>query len=150
GVVAHPYEEFGYDAMAEQGLSREEAVAEVTVRAVQALSVTAATVPDDFPVGLADRLRALGVELRPDYEVFARRRRVKTPAELEGIRRAQRAAEAGMRAAADLLRRGGELTSEQLKAALAEQFVAHGCVYDEAIASHGPQTAVGHDFGSGR
>src|SRR5690349_5274546 len=61
GVVAHPYEEFGYDALAEQGLSREEAVAEVTVRAVQALSVTAATVPDDFPVGLADRLRALGV-----------------------------------------------------------------------------------------
>ena len=40
-----------------------------------------------------------------DGEFFDERRRVKTEAELAGMRRAQRAAEAGMDAVRDLLRR---------------------------------------------
>ena len=59
-----------------------------------------------FPVEFADRLRAEGVDARPrSYDLFQDRRRVKSEAELAGIRRAQRAAEAGMDAARDLLRR---------------------------------------------
>ena len=58
--------------------------------------MTKAVVPETFPLWLADRLRADGVELTVDGEFFDDRRRVKTEAELAGMRRAQRAAEAGM------------------------------------------------------
>ena len=127
---------------------------------MQHVGVTQATVPHTFPLGLADHLRANGVELTVDREFFHERRRVKNQTELEGIRRAQRAAEAGMDAARDLLRRadrangtltldGEPLTSERIKDAIARAFMAHGCVSDEFIVSHGAQSAIGHEMGSG-
>ena len=113
-----------------------------------------------FHSSLADRLRAEGLRLTVDREEFARRRRVKNEVELAGIRRAQRAAEAGMDAARELLRRaepngsglqvdGEPLTSERIKQAIAATFTAHGMVSEEFIVSHGSQAAVGHDMGSG-
>ena len=80
-------------------------------------------------MAVADRLRADGIVLRPDAEAIADRRRVKSAAELAGIRRAQFAAEAGMAGAAavlgeavadgDRLLLGGEpLTAETVRAAL--------------------------------
>src|SRR4030095_4826144 len=76
------------------------------------------------------------------------------------IRRAQRAAEAAMDAARELLRAadrqngslllaGAHLTCERLKLAVEQAFTANGAFADEFIVSHGPQTAVGHDMGSG-
>ena len=59
------------------------------------IGLRAATVDAEFPLGVAERLRADGVELTVDHEAIPARRRVKSPAELEGILRAQRAAEAG-------------------------------------------------------
>ena len=122
--------------------------------------VTSAVVPETFPLWLADLLRAEGVELTVDGELFDERRRVKTGAELAGIRRAQRAAEAGMDAARDLLRRaapngdglvvdGAPLTVERIKNAMAQAFAANGTSADDFIVAPGPQGAVGHDMGSG-
>ena len=116
--------------------------------------------PRTFPALVADHLRANGITLRPDYTLFADRRRVKTDAEIAGIRRAQRAAEAGMGAAKDMLARaersngslsvdGQPLTSELIKAAIRQAFTDHGMSSDDFIVSHGPQTAIGHDLGSG-
>jgi len=161
GLEAHPYEEFGYDELIAKRLPREEVLIGVTVNACKALGVEEATVPATFPLEYADRLRDEGIELRVDRVLFEERRRVKNPAELAGIRRAQRAAEAGMDAARDLLRRasangaglvvdGDPLTSERIKRAIGAVFSAHGMVADEFIVSHGPQSAVGHDMGSGR
>jgi Xaa-Pro aminopeptidase len=99
-----------------------------------------------------------------DSSVFRDRRRVKNEAQLAGIRRAQRAAEAGMDAARDLLRRAREsaqgdgqglavdgepLTVERVKAAMAVAFAANGTTADDFIVAPGPQGAVGHDMGSG-
>jgi Xaa-Pro aminopeptidase len=156
----HPYEEFGYDDLIAQGLPRDEVLLEVVVNAGRALGVTEALVPWTFPAKFADRLRKAGVELTPELDFFQDRRRVKSGAELAGIRRAQRAAEAGMDAARGLLRRaepsgpglvvdGEPLTSELIKVAILEAFIARGTVADEFIVSHGPQSAVGHDMGSG-
>ena len=64
--------------------------------------------PATFPAIFADRLRAEGVTLRPEYDLFYDRRRVKSETELAGMRRAQRAAEGGMDAARDLLRRASQ------------------------------------------
>lgn len=157
----HAYEEFGYDDLIAQGLPRDEVLLEVAVNACLALGVTEAFVPWTFPAKFADRLREAGLELTPELDFFQDRRRVKSGAELAGIRRAQRAAEAGMDAARDLLRRAGPdggglvvdgapLTSERIKAAILEAFTERGAVADEFIVAHGPQSAVGHEMGSGQ
>src|SRR3954464_4409844 len=101
----HPGEEFGSDELISSGLSYPEVRAELASRAVRSLGITSALVPETFPLWLADRLRREGVELTVAADFFNDRRRVKSEAELAGIRRAQRAAEAGMDAARDLLRR---------------------------------------------
>jgi Xaa-Pro aminopeptidase len=156
----HPGEEFGLDDLIADGLSYAEVRREIALRAVQALGVRSALVPENFPLWLADKLRAAGVELTVDNEFFDERRRVKTEQQLAGIRRAQRAAEAGMDAARDLFRRahpdgdrlevdGGPLTVERVKAAMSAAFTAHGSTSDDFIVAPGPQGAVGHDMGSG-
>ncbi len=72
----------------------------------EALGVTKAIVPETFPLWLADELRDRGVELtrrrgrRSTTAAVSR-----TAAQLAGIRRAQRAAEAGWTRPRDLLRR---------------------------------------------
>jgi len=157
----HPSEEFGSDELVRSGLSYPEVRQEVVLRAVRSLGITSAVVPETFPLWAADRLRADGVELTVDADFFDDRRRAKTETELAGIRRAQRAAEAGMDAARDLLRRsssngsgalevdGEPLTVERVKAAMFAAFVANGASSDDIIVAPGPQGAVGHDMGSG-
>ena len=155
-----PLEEFGLDELYAQGLNRDEIELEVILRAARRFGLGRASVPSTFPLEVADHLRANGIEVRADRELFIGRRRVKNEAELAGIRRAQRAAEAGMDAARDLLRaadrqngtlviEGEPLTCERLKLAVEQAFSEHGVFADEFIVSHGPQTAIGHDMGSG-
>jgi Xaa-Pro aminopeptidase len=157
----HGLEEYGYDELVASGAGRDAAQLEVMVRACRSLGLERALVPAEFPIELADHLRAVGIELVVDRERFDDRRRVKTSAELAGIRRAQRAAEAGMRAATALLRRaevngegliaGGEpLTSERVREAIKEAVARAGASPgDELIVAHGAQSALGHEFGSG-
>jgi Xaa-Pro aminopeptidase len=155
-----PLEEFGIDELYAQGLSRDDIELEVILRAVRRFGVENAVVPSTFPLEVADHLRANGVQVKADREEFVRRRRVKNEAELAGIRRAQHAAEAAMDAARELLRSaerkngsrlvdGEQLTCERIKLAVEQAFTANGAFADEFIVSHGPQTAVGHDMGSG-
>jgi Xaa-Pro aminopeptidase len=160
GVEAHPYEAFGWDELVAKGLPREEVDLELSLRAVKEWGVSSVAVPSTFPLELADRLRAAGVELTVDRDLFLQRRRVKTDAELAGIRRAQKGADEAMGAARELLRRaeprngsvvldGEPLTSERIKLEILRVFGEHGLAADEFIVSHGPQSAVGHDMGSG-
>jgi Xaa-Pro aminopeptidase len=160
GLEVYAFERFGRDELQAQGLNYDEILREVTVRVCGEIGIGAAVVPPDFPLEVADRLRESGVDVRWDRPFFVGRRRVKNEAEVAGIRRAQRAAEAGMDAARDLLRRaeptngtlkvdGEPLTSERVKRAIQQAFIGSGCSADEFIVSHGPQSAVGHDMGSG-
>jgi Xaa-Pro aminopeptidase len=159
-IEALPMEEFGLDELYAQGRTREEIELEVILRAARRFGIEDALVPGTFPLELADHLRANGIQLRADRGHFVERRRVKNEAELAGIRRAQRAAEAAMDAARELLRsaerqngslllEGEPLTCERLKLAVEQAFTANGAFADEFIVSHGPQTAIGHDMGSG-
>jgi Xaa-Pro aminopeptidase len=155
-----PLEEFGLDELYAEGLSRDEIELEVILRAARRFGLENVSVPTTFPVAVADHLRANGIELKADRELFITRRRVKNEAELAGIRRAQRAAEGAMAAARELFRaaeqrngglvvKGEPLTCERVKLAVEQVFSEHGVFADEFIVSHGPQTAVGHDMGSG-
>ncbi len=155
-----PLEEFGIDELYAQGLTRDQIELEIVLRAARRFGIEDAIVPPGFPLELADHLRENGIKLSADRKAFVARRRVKNDAELAGIRRAQRAAEAAMSAARELLRsaerRNGDLvldgeplTCERIKLAVEQAFTANGAFADEFIVSHGPQTAVGHDMGSG-
>jgi Xaa-Pro aminopeptidase len=159
GIEAHPYEEFGWDELVGKG-PREQQALLLYERAVEQLGVEDAVVPPDFPLELADRLRAKGVRVTSDRELFTQRRRVKTETELEGIRKAQRGTEAAMAAAREMLRAadvtngtlnldGQVLTSELIKLKITEVFNEHSLVSDVMIVAHGGQAAAGHDMGSG-
>jgi Xaa-Pro aminopeptidase len=161
GIEAHAWEAFGYDELLEQGVSREQVTwHHINLNACREFGVEDAIIPRTFPVYVADHLRANGITLTPDPKFFSDRRRVKNEAEIAGIRRAQRAAEAGMGAATEILARaepsngsvtvdGEPLTSEMLKGAIRRAFTEHGVSSEDFIVSHGAQTAIGHELGFG-
>jgi Xaa-Pro aminopeptidase len=154
-------ETFPFDELIRSGMDIYEIAPTLTVRMVESLGMTRAVVPTWFPLKHADALRAAGIELVPDGRFFDDRRRRKTEPELEGIRRATRAAEAGMTTIASLLARsepgdGGRviddepLTCELLRSAATAAFAEVGCRGDDLIVAHGAQAADGHATGSGR
>lgn len=156
-----PVETFPTDELIRSGVDLYDVAPTITVRIVKSLEIRAVRVPAAFPLRHADALRDAGIELVPDQRFFDDRRRHKTERELDGIRRATRAAEAGMAAIADLLARsepsvggrvveGEPLTCELLRATAIGVFAEHGCRGDDLIVAHGPQAADGHHTGSGR
>ena len=149
GLQPHPLEHFGWDELVAQGIPLEEVELQTYIRACKELGVESAVVPPTFPVELADRLRAEGIELTPDREAFVQRRRRKTQAELDGIRRAQRGAEAALDAAREVLRSGESLTVEQVKSAMRQAYSDHDLLSDEFIVAPGGQGAMGHEMGHG-
>jgi Xaa-Pro aminopeptidase len=141
----------GRDELAAAGTDPLVADAELALRAARSLGLDSATVPPDFPILVADHLRAAGFALTVDDGEFMRRRRVKSGAQLEGIVRAQAAADAAMGVARDLI---GELrdglTSEDVRRAMQQVAEEHGCdLPDDVIVASGPQSAVGHESGHG-
>jgi Xaa-Pro aminopeptidase len=158
-IESLPPEQFGIDELLRGGTPRDEAVLEVYTRALRELGVTEAAVPATFPLELADHLRANGVTLRVDNELFENRRRSKNATEIAGLRRAQRACEEALDVARAMLRdasgdgmlrhEGEPLTSERIKARMQQVFVEHRALADDFIVAHGAQGAVGHDMGSG-
>jgi Xaa-Pro aminopeptidase len=160
GLGVHTLEEFGADELRRSGLDLHSYWTEQAVRIATGLGVSEAVVPERFPLGIADALRAKGIQLTVDQKLFDDRRRSKSAHELAGIRRAEKAAEAGVAVALGLLRSaersngglsvdGEPLTCELLKARIQAELLTHGAVANEMIVSHGPQTAIGHDMGSG-
>ena len=161
GIDASPWEDYGYDELIETGMPREEIVwKHINLNACRALGITEALVPRSFPTLVADHLRENGITLEPDHKFFADRRRVKNEAEMAGIRKSQKAAEAAMGVARDMIFRaepgnggvevdGETLTSELLKAEIRRVFSEHGVSGDDFIVSHGAQTAIGHELGHG-
>jgi Xaa-Pro aminopeptidase len=146
--ILDPYE-LGADELFGRGITRYEIDLELSKRACEKMGVGRALVPPDFPVGLADHLRASGIELFVDPDVFVTRRRVKSEPEIDGIRRAQRAADEAMAVAARMIRDGGT-TSEAVREAMQDVCDGHRCdLPDDVIVAHGPQSAIGHEEGHG-
>jgi Xaa-Pro aminopeptidase len=155
------YFEFGYKELVERGMRFVDAGREAEARAVRQIGIEEAIVPGDFPLALGDRLREDGVILTVDDAAVELRRRAKTPAELDGIRAAQRAAEAGMTAACELLARalpatdgelqldGRPLLAEDVRATLRAACAEHGapCPPDVIVAS--AWQGNGHEPGTG-
>jgi Xaa-Pro aminopeptidase len=151
----------GWKDLVADGMSFAEADRETVARAVRQIGIDEAIVPGDFPLALGDRLRDEGIVLTVDDDAVALRRRAKSVAELDGIRAAQRAAEAGMSAARELLFRarptddghleldGERLLAEDVRATLRAACAEEGapCPPDVIVAS--AWSGHGHDPGSG-
>ena len=159
-AVLHDMADLGLYELLESGMSFHELDVELASRAAAAMGVREALADPAMPVAVADRLRADGIALKPDHEAIAARRRAKSAAELEGIRRAQVAAEAGMSAAAGVLREavvdgdrltvhGEALTAESVRAVLREACRLHGAPTPPDVIVSSVWQGSGHDPGSG-
>jgi Xaa-Pro aminopeptidase len=158
--IIDPYA-LGMDEMIAQGLRWDEADVELALRACQRFDVSKVVVPGETPVAVADRLRSEGIDVVIDEPEFIRRRRVKNELEIDGVRRAQAAANGAMGVAAAMLRsataadgvlqlEGETLTSERLRDAMREHAASAGAPMpgDVIVAAEGA-AASGHDPGSG-
>jgi Xaa-Pro aminopeptidase len=153
-------EELGLLELLDQGMSWGDAEVELVARALGRWGVAAAVVAPDLPVAVADRLRIDRIALAVDAPTIDARRRAKSPAELRGIRRAQRAAEAGMAAAERLIHgaerrggrlhhEGGELTAEAVRRAILAECAAAGAPAPADIMVVSALSGGGHDPGFG-
>ena len=134
---------------------------EVTVRALEKLGVFSVNVPPSFGVQVADYLRDKGIEVVVDSAAWIDRRRRKTPAEIEGIERAQRATDTAMLTAARMLREaeptasgelrfeGEILTAELIRAAMESELLSQGAESTEILVQSGDACLRGHDLGTG-
>jgi Xaa-Pro aminopeptidase len=154
-------EQLGLDELFAQGLKGWEVELETALRGCRELGIEQAVVPPSFPLGYADHLRVNGIEVTVERDLFDNRRRSKTATEIAGIRRAQRACEAALDASRGLLRTaqpngaglevdGRPLTCERIKRVIEDVFADHDVEGSDMIVSHGAQTAVGHNMGSGQ
>jgi Xaa-Pro aminopeptidase len=159
-AVLHDLNDLGIQELRESGVKPHELWIELTSRAAAAMGVREARIDPDFPVVVADRLRADGIELTPDPELFAARRRSKLDWEIEGVRRAQDAAHAGMAAAAALLREanvdgdglaidGEPLHAERVREALRDACAERGAPTTPDVIVASAWQGFGHEPGSG-
>ena len=160
GIEVITPDALGADELLAEGVPVDEMLLRVYARACRELGITSAAVPSTFPLELADRLRADGIDVQPDRELFDLRRRSKNATEIAGLRRAQRACEAALDSRAGdapqrdesngtLVLDGEPLTCERIKMEVERIFGEHGAFADEFTVSHGAQTAIGHESGHG-
>ena len=134
---------------------------ELVRRSLEKLGVTSVVVPPTFRLLVADYLRERGIEVTVDADAWALRRRRKTPGELEGAERAQRAAETALLAAARMLKEaepvsggrlrfeGEVLTADWIREVMSTELLSQGAVSDDIIIQTGDQCLDGHDLGTG-
>ncbi|MFH1498428.1 MAG: M24 family metallopeptidase [Verrucomicrobiota bacterium] len=135
--------------------------AEIIALLARKYRVKSFTVPDDFPAGLCDRVRAHGLALTTTAALFPERE-FKTPAEIRALREGNRASAAGIAAAERLLRAakierltgrlvldGQPLTSERLKTAIEIACLEADAVSADTIAAGGDQACDPHEHGHG-
>jgi Xaa-Pro aminopeptidase len=129
---------------------------------LDAHGVNAVTTPPRFPLQTADGLREQGVDVTADGEdTLTAVRATKTDEEIEHVRAAQRANEAAMEAAKNLIAGADTdaegrlvtdsetLTSERVKEEIEVTLLRHGCALDETIVACGRDAADPHERGSG-
>ena len=153
--------EYDFQAKAEE-YGREAASDRVLAAFLDDHGADSVVVPDQFPLGVADALRDLGVTLEAERDgVVEQIRATKTDQEVEHVRAAQKANEDAMARAEELVRSAevGErkvlylddepLTSERVKTEIEMELLRQGHALDETIVACGADAADPHDRGGG-
>ncbi|HEU5287984.1 MAG TPA: M24 family metallopeptidase, partial [Candidatus Limnocylindria bacterium] len=151
---------FGAKELSAKGVGREELDANVIARFLASRGAKRVTVAAYFPLGMAERLRGLGIELVVANEL-GERRRAKRDDEVAALEQTQRATEDAWARGVEALRRatvrtdrtleldGEVFTAERLRAIVEGRLLELGCVSEGAIIAPGPQAADPHMIGSG-
>ena len=132
----------------------------IVKRALRDLGLRQLRVPASFPLALADDLRHAGFELEVMPTPFFPQRAIKTGEEIVAIQAALDAAEAGMAAAVEALRRsriaggllhlGGEvLTSERVRRIIHHTLLDADCIAADTIVACGDDGCDPHQVGHG-
>jgi Xaa-Pro aminopeptidase len=153
-------DEFGAKELSAKGVGREELDANVIARFLESRNTKRVAVAPYFPLGMAERLRGLGVELVVAGDLAERRRR-KRDDEIAALEVTQRACEEGWAKGVDALKRatvrtdrtleldGEVFTAERLRAIVEGRMLELGCMSEGAICAPGPQAADPHMIGTG-
>ena len=139
---------------------RKVGIAEIIAELARAYRLRGFRVPDDFPVALFLRLRALGVRLEPANGPMFPEREVKTDAEAAALREGNRLSAVGFAAAEAVLRAarprgralryaGRPLTSEYLRFVIESAILREGGVSLDTIVAGGDQACDPHNRGTG-
>ena len=132
----------------------------VLVELLRDLGLEKLQVPADFPLGTADFLWEEGIELAIAAEPLFPQRKIKDAVEIEGMRRAMRAAEAGIETAIEGLRaadvrdgilflNGDVLTSERLRRMVHQTLMDCDSIGERTIIAGGDQGCDPHQVGFG-
>jgi Xaa-Pro aminopeptidase len=133
---------------------------DVVVEFLTEREITSVLVPNAFPVGYADGLRAHGLELTVKEDPFFDERTIKTRSEVDAISIASRHTESAIQAAIDtisdatikdgiLVGPDGILTSEYIKRLINIHLLERDCVAENTIVACGIQGCDPHNSGSG-
>ena len=118
------------------------------------------SVPQSFPVALADRLRANGIDLGV-VEGLEQRRRAKRPDEIEALEATQRATEEAWQLGVDAIARsdvrgdgtlgldGAPLTVERVRSIVEAALLERGCLAESTVIAPGTQSVDPHMIGTG-
>ncbi len=152
--------EFGLKELSAAGAAGDDLNAKLIARFLESRRITRVAVAAYFPVGLADRLRGMGVELVVASDISSRRR-AKRPDEIAALEQTQRATEDAWAKGVEAIRRasvrkdgtleldGEVFTAERLRAVVESRLLDLGCSSEGAILAPGPQAADPHMIGSG-
>lgn len=121
--------------------------------------IASVAVSRNFPAGIAKALTSRGMTIEFQNPLFPERA-IKTPEEIEDIKRAQKAAESAFRAVIRILEAaeiregkiwyaGDFLTSEMLRLTFDIELAKNNCVAQATIISSGDQAAIPHCLGYG-
>lgn len=144
----------------QRSLGKKASLARVIESVLRDHGVDRCVVPANFPLELADALRARGIRVRPRPHPFYPERVIKRPEEIRAIEAAQRATERAVEAALDVLRRarirghkiysnGQVVTSEFLKRVIDVRLMEENCVARNTIVAGGDQGCDPHHRGCG-
>jgi Xaa-Pro aminopeptidase len=156
----HSLEEYGYMDRLKATKDADVALADTLSAALSSFGVKKVRVPGDFPLLLGDMLRARGIEVVPTPKLFEEERSIKSPEEVEKIRRAQAVNEKAMARAIGFIRKskarkgvlhygGKPLTSEFLQKEIELEFIENGYDTTGSIVAAGPPSADPHFAGEG-
>jgi Xaa-Pro aminopeptidase len=147
------------DKLRQQGVDRPTSH-DILLALLQDRGLARLKVPTDFPLATADFLRQSGIVLEVASAPLFAQRQIKTPAEIDALRRAMRATEQGMQTAVEaigaaevhdgLLHLDGQvLTSEGLRQRIHLRLMELDCVGQHTIVAGGEQGCDPHQEGSG-
>ncbi len=130
-----------------------------TARMIAALAGESILVPPQFPYDLGKELE-LFCMVTVERDAVSRMRALKTPDEMDHIRRVQRSTESAMKRVLVMLKnsrpngdvlwyRDSALTSERIKTIIQRHLIERGCLAQDTIVSCGQDTALPHLTGKG-